>query len=402
MADHVFRGDAQVVLDLWTLTPTVVNSETYTVTINGKTVSYTADSSATAAEIVAGLQAAIAAADIAEFDEYTWSGTTTLIATGPSDGSSRTIAGDGTNTADLAAVHTTTGQGPQTWVAGNFDSAALPANGDNVYVQGTDGDVLYGLDQNSVTLAKLEFTADYTGKVGLPRFNTTGEYFQDRPIDLKISASILKVGDGRGQCSSLMNFHTGTNACVATIFNTGTPADPDFAAVHLIGAHSSNVLEMFGGTVDIAMRLGTTATWPDITVFGGQLRCGTGATLTTVVSAGDAVVETRSAMTTATTRDNGRLIHNNGAITTLTVDGGTVEIRATTPYTIGTLVVAAGKKIDFSRCEAAVTVTNSTAYEGAEIIDPNNKVTWTNATSTPNGAHSVRFVTGAGKNVKVS
>ena len=402
MADHVYRGDSQVVEDVWTLTPTVVNSETYTVTINGKTVSYTADSSALNTEIVAGLIAAIEAADIAEFGEYTWSGTTTLIATGPSDGSARTIAGDGTNTADLAAVHTTTGQGPESFVAGNFDSAALPTDGDNLYVQGTDTGIKFLVDQNGTDLAWLEFTADYTGPVGLARYNTTGGYFEDRETDLKISAAVLRIGDGLGQGSPMMNIDLGVEDCIATIYKTGTPTDPDFAAVHLLGTDSANVLEMFGGTVDIAMRLGTTAEWPSITVFGGSLRCGTGVVLGAVTSAGDGVVETRSAITTATTRDNGRLVHHNGAITTLTVDGGPVEIRATTDYTIGTLVVAAGKTIDFSKCEAAVTVTNSTAYDGATINDPNNKVTWTNATSTPNGAHTVTFVSGTGRSVKVS
>jgi hypothetical protein len=47
----------------FTVTPTAVNSATYRMTVDGQAVEFTADSSATAAEIVTGLKAAIAALD---------------------------------------------------------------------------------------------------------------------------------------------------------------------------------------------------------------------------------------------------------------------------------------------------------------------------------------------------
>ena len=57
------------------ITPTVVNSATYSFNLEGEAITYTADSSATAAEIVAGLQAAITSAGVTGL---TVGGTTTL------------------------------------------------------------------------------------------------------------------------------------------------------------------------------------------------------------------------------------------------------------------------------------------------------------------------------------
>lgn len=60
-----------------TFTPTVANTAVYTLKVNGYTVTFTSDGSATAAEIVTGLKAAIAAET--NITGITTSGTTTLI-----------------------------------------------------------------------------------------------------------------------------------------------------------------------------------------------------------------------------------------------------------------------------------------------------------------------------------
>jgi len=80
--DKIIIGRRQV--DVATLTPTVANNAVYSFKLNGTTISYTSDSSATAAEIVAGLQAAITTAGITDPVD---SGSTTLILTlGAADG----------------------------------------------------------------------------------------------------------------------------------------------------------------------------------------------------------------------------------------------------------------------------------------------------------------------------
>jgi len=91
---------AQVV----TLTPTVVNSAVYTVTIDGVVYSFTSDSNATAAEIVTGLTALIDADTNCPADA---SGSTTLVLTAKAAGHSFTV----TQSANLAQVVTTANVG---------------------------------------------------------------------------------------------------------------------------------------------------------------------------------------------------------------------------------------------------------------------------------------------------
>lgn len=91
------RQDSTIV----TYTPTVANSATYTVTVNGTAYTYISDSSATAAEIVTGLTTAINA-DVAL--PVTASGSTTLILTADVAGTPFSAKA----TTNLVPVYTTT------------------------------------------------------------------------------------------------------------------------------------------------------------------------------------------------------------------------------------------------------------------------------------------------------
>lgn len=69
-------------IDNTVLTPSVANSAVYTVTVNGTAYSFTSDASATAAEITAGLEAAITATGVTVTDN---TGTLTIAPTTPGD-----------------------------------------------------------------------------------------------------------------------------------------------------------------------------------------------------------------------------------------------------------------------------------------------------------------------------
>lgn len=406
MSTIVWRGDAPVVPQVDSFTPTVVNSETYTVTINGKSVSYEADSSTSAQEIVEGLQAALAASVIPEFTEITWTeDNAVLYGTGPSTGKPFTATASGTGSADLTQATVTAAVGPNRVVAANFAGAALPANGDTLVIQDSSASLKYSLDAlSAVTLAALNILADFStgAEVGLSLNNTDANpYYEYRPRYLEVGATLCTIGDGLGQGSPRIALDFGSVQTLVQVIKTGNPSDQDYGAVRLLGTHASNELRVFAGSVDIAMGPAEVSTFLTITASGGVVRCGAGVTLTTVEANGNAVIEVRSAATTITTQGNGTVRKiGGGAVTTINVDGGPVEYSAA--GTITTLVVRAGKTFDASRLTVGVTITNSTAYAGARILDPNGKITWTNATSCPDGADSVTFVTKKGATVKVA
>lgn len=105
-----------------TLTPIVANNAVYNVTINGILSTYTSDGTATAAEIVTGLAAAIAAQSPAL--PVVTSGTVTLILTASNAGQGFTMS----VTANLTVVHTTGDIGPDTAL-----TAILAAGGKSWY-----------------------------------------------------------------------------------------------------------------------------------------------------------------------------------------------------------------------------------------------------------------------------
>lgn len=406
MSTIVWRGDAPAVRQVDTFTPTASNSQTYTITINGKTVSYTADSSATVQEIVEGLQAALAASTIPEFAEITWTeNDSVVIGTGPEDGTPFTATSAATGGGALVQSTTTTAISPNRVVAANFVGAALPTNGDTLVIQDSASSLKFSLAAlSAVTVDLLNILADFSdgGQIGLPYFNRESDaYYEYRGTYLQVGATEVKIGDGNGNGSGLIKLNFGTVQTLVQVFKTGQPADQDYGAVQLIGTHASNALRVFGGSVDVAMGPGEVATFATVTASGGVVRLGGGCTLTTVEADGNAVVEVRSAATTLQTQGSGIIRKiGSGAVTTIDVGGGTVEYSAA--GTITTLTVRAGKTFDASKLTVAVTITNSTAYAGATILDPNGKITWTNATSCPDGADSVRFVTKKGATVKVA
>jgi hypothetical protein len=410
MATTIFRGDAPPVPQVTTLTPGVANSSTYIAEINGKQVSVDSDASALAQEIVEAAQTALEASTLPEFAEITWTENNSIVTgTGPDTGRPFTLT-DGGGSGTWTPSTTTAGDGPSHWKAANF-SAGLPANSDTVILSGNSTSVLYSLDQNAVTLALLDIRADYEGEIGLPEINVddaSNTYYEYRDTHLKISATALRIGSGSGFGSRRIKLNLGSNACDATVFSTSSnPADQDEAAVHLVGSHGSNALQVLGGSVDLSMLPGFAGQWSSIVASGGAVvRCGYDVTLGTVEASGNAQIETRKAVTTLKTTDQGRVVHFAGNITTATVSGGSLTIQAGAALTITTLNAYAGRSLDLSGCDAAVTITDMNIYATPEnpftIIDPGNRLVMTNPAACPNGAGSLIVRTGPARTVKVA
>lgn len=419
MADHIARNDALVVEQVTVITPTAGNNEVFDLRINTKvSESYTSDASGTAQEIVEGLQPLLDALEIPEFAEITWTeDDATIIATGPDTGQPFTIV-DGPGDGAWASISTTAGtpKSPNHWIAENFDSGALPANGDTVYVTGLTPEqgFYWGLDQSAVTLTNLHILADSEAYIGLPEWNEDsqyGAYYQGsyRDTFLKLGITNLFIGAGDGAGSGRIKINLGSVNCNATIYQTSQQrADQDEAPVHLLGGNTASTLQVISGDVDLAMKPGTTGSWATLTLAGsGIVRLGQGVTVVTIDVGGNASVETRSAVTTYTTRENGSMLHiGTGNITTLTLSGGNGKIVATGALTVAQLNGYAGKTLDLSECEGVVTFTNMTIYGTTDqpftIIDPLNKMTMTNAASCVNGAQGLVVRSGAGRNVRLT
>lgn len=281
------------------------------------------------------------------------------------------LTGAGSQTFVTAAL--TANTGPNNWdEANNWDPAAIPVNGDDVFIQNSDVDITEGLDQSLVTLASLTIDQSYTGKIGLPVKND--DYYEYRETYLEISATTLTVGDGEGSGSQRIKIDTGANQTTLITNDTGSGEDAALAAFLWKGTHASNTVSVFKGTFGAASFAGETAVIATLKIgfqtdqFGDSVvECESGCTLTTIdMSGGTLTIE--SAATTITQTEGELTIDGAGVITTLNVKGGVCFYNSTGALTTATVTDTG--VLDFEQNMAAKTVTNPIeVYGDAEIKD---------------------------------
>lgn len=377
MASTRWNGGAKKVAQINRVTPTAVNSETYTITINLKTITYTADASATVAEITAGLTTAFNASTEPEFAEITATDSTTYVTlTADAAGDAFTNTSSASGAATLSTAINTASTGPEDWsTAANWSLNAAPVATDDVYIDKSDWDIKYGLSQAGATLLSLNISSAFTKKIGLPDINADGTtYAEYRTKELTIDATTVNIDSP----SSMIRINAGSVATTLNVKNSGSAPVTGQQAVMWRGTNAANVVNVTAGQVGIAVAGNTVATVATLRIgdrdgAGAEVFCRS-VTLTTVeMQSGTVHLETGC---TTLTVNSGTCELMLGNVTTINARGG--EIRYLGVGTITTLNSSGGSVVDFSRDPRARTVTTSQAYEGATIIDPYRTVTWSN------------------------
>lgn len=382
MATNIFRGDAPAVAQLNTVTPAnVLIGNTFTLVINGKSITYTA-AAATVADVTAGLVALINLSTIPEFHEVLAADITTALtlkAATPGMPIVQTSSAAG-GTATLITATTTASSGPNDWsTPANWSLGLIPVTGDAVYLTQTASNILYGLTQSAVTLASLTADPTFTGTLGLPRFNPSG-YYEYRSPYLVIGVTVGTYAPGSGR----FKVDHGAIAYTVLIPTTGQSTDQGLPAVILKGTNAANVLNILQGSVGVAIEPGDVSTVLTIQI-GYQnaqstdvaLALGAGCTLTTIQQNGGIIVY-QSSVTTHRIQGGGTAtVLGATNITTLDIEAGTVNYQGT--GTIATATIGSnGAKLVFTQDPRARTITNLTLDAGATLLDPNKTVTFTN------------------------
>jgi hypothetical protein len=377
MATLKWRGDAAKVAQINAVTPASVTiGNTFTVTINGKTITVTA-TAATVANVTGLLAAAITASTIPEFQEVTAADATTKVtltartAGVPFTQTSSSADGTGSAGHSLSTSATTANSGPNSWIAANFSTGSLPVDGDTVYLEG-DVDILYEINQSTIDLVALFISG--TLKIGLPEYNSAG-YVEYRTRYLTLTADTVNIGYGDGSQSGRVLLSLGNNATVLNISNTGAAIEQGVPAVVIQGhASATYTFVILKGSVGIATELSQVCVTDVVTIADGTITLGTGCTLATVNQAGGTL--TSWANITALNVTGGDCTPMSGTVGTLTLDAGNVFYRST--GTITTLKVGSDGVIDFTQDPRARTVTTTTIQASSKIFDTNKTVTWTN------------------------
>lgn len=397
MSTRRWLGTAPPVAQVDTLTAggTIEATDIFKMTINGKTLSVVAGSTvaATVATTIAAAWNALTAANgYPEFAEITALATSggALTLTADVKGkpftctvSSTETNGDAADAQTFGTASTVANSGPNDWsTATNWSGGAVPVDSDDVIIEDSAVDILYGLDQSSIQPTSLTIRRNYTGKIGLPNRNAGG-YEEYREKYLKIGPTTLTVGVGdAGAGSSRIKIDAGTDQTAVTVHHTAAPVDSNSYAFTFKGTHASNTLTVKSGSVGVAPYASETATLTALNVGylnnvagDSNVFLGSGCTLTTITQTGGNLVVQNNA-TTITMQGGTLSMRGAATITTLHINEGTVFDESTGTYT--TVNVGAGGVYDSSRLLSAKTITTANLRAGSGVRDPNAKVTFTN------------------------
>ena len=414
MATYVWTGDAPAVAQVDTVQVTAYDAATtYTLTINGKSISVPGNTSVN--QTASDLADEWNNSTIPEFAEVTASvSTDTVTLTADTAGVPYTATSSksgGTGTIG-SVTSSTANDGPNVWGANNFKNTstaarALPGGSDTVIFEDSSVDCKYGLDQSSAgELTALHIEAGYTGEIGLARTNSDGgtEYNEYRDRYLKINATNIYIGEGSGGGSGRLQIDCDNTSATTTgvdVITSASAAESNRHAVQVQGGATIS-LTIHGGTVDIAPEAGSSVVIDDVTASGtSEVRCAADA-VGVLTASGSATVDCDQNITTLTMTDGPTVtLRESATITTANVNGGTLNHESS--GTVTTMNIGSNGAVDRSGSQKSCTFTNTTMAKGATLDDSNALVTFTNDIDLGlTGLEDVTLRVGIGRNIGVS
>ena len=204
--------------------------------------------------------------------------------------------------------------------ASNWTPSGVPTASDNVrLVAAFDTAMSTNLDGLSgVSLGDFIVEEGYSGTIGTST------------ADLQITCSSFEF---HGSGKSYIDLEASN--ITATVHGSASAASVGTFGLSLIGSNLA-ALVVSSGSVALAGFMGTTATAAAVRVSGGSLFLGSGCTLTTVTTYGG-TTNTRANITTVNGYGGTMRTGEQAAITTLLVDGASVDDRSTGTITTATV-----------------------------------------------------------------
>ena len=386
MATGYFIGKAASVAQVTKIVySSIVATDTYSVTINGKTVSYVALSTSLGDLIDALVSAWNSSAEpehqemvAARREDPTLSG---LQLTGRGGVPSTVSAGATTGTATVTTP--TAASGPNFWnVAANWLGSVLPSAADTVIVTNSAVDILYGLT-DTTNYAILIIEASYQGAIGLPETNSNGyPEYRTRRLTLGTGSAInVQIGYGTGNHASRLYLDLQGSNATMTVCGSNANTFSGYP-IQIIGTASGSTANVYGGSVQFDSSSTSIVTTLNIIEEAGaqtrpDVRLTDKVTSVTVTCIGGSLL-LEGSTTTLIARDSAKVsVAKAAAAANVTVSNRAQVDWETSGGITTKLIVQPLGIANFGNVGTAKTVAACDAYSGADIRDPNAKVTWT-------------------------
>ncbi len=358
------------------------SGQTYTLTINNKSISYTAAAS-TSADVFAGLVAAWEAALAVELQEATATVSSGVLLTADVAGKPFTVTATATAGITSTITAVTAATGPNYFSnAANWSGNSLPSAGDDLRFRNSTVSLLYDLE-SATDYASVTIESTFTGDIGLPASNSSN-YPEYRPRFLKLGTSTsysIRIGQGTGSRSSRILIDANGNNVTVQVYGTGQATGTESPVV-LKNTGSSSTVEFYSGFMTIDSDSSHSLASCNLIASQssgsqGRLVIAEGVAAGVVKALGGELEISGSATS---------LIASGGARCTITGEGTCPVIRADSgaivyydsTEDVATSVEAANQgTLDFSRNGSPKAVAAATIHGGGKILDPLSIVTWT-------------------------
>jgi hypothetical protein len=417
MSNCIWLGSAVSVQQVrsYTVGGTPNVNDVFLLTVGSKTFSYTAGASPTPAAVAAGVAAMLQATsttlnpELAQLAIGYVAGGATFTITGvagvPFD--IETALGDGnTGSGTFTWTDTVPASGPNfANAAANWSGGAVPESGDSIYLTNSSVSLLYGLDMSAITDVSLTVDSTFTGTVGLPRNRGIpgGPSFSEYlPQYWRIGATTCYLNTGGGR------FKLDTGSAGTSLFITGaaSSAEAGIKTILWVGT-GSNAVNISKGSFAAANFPGETAAisvlnqeWQSNQAGDSDVRLGPGCSVATVTKTGG-TLEINSGTSTFLQNGVGTTTFLAGAQGTVSVFGsGSILYGEASNY--ASLNVSGGATADFRRGGGAITGTNTSLTGVFSLLDPGQRITFTNPVAVSNPDPSSVLNLGATYNLQRS
>ena len=386
MAIKTFTGRAANVAQVTKIVySTITAGQTYSVTVNGKVVSYVATTGVLGDLIDAMVSLWNSSAEpehqeliAARREDPTLSG---LQLTGRVSGVPSTVTA-GATVGSATVTEPTAPSGPKFWnVAANWSGSTLPVAADDLVLESYSGDILYGLtDTNNYT--SLKILSSFTGSIGLPAVASSGypEYRTQRLTLGSGSALVIEVGSGVGTASGRIRLDVNSSNTTLTVFKTGQGGFSGEKSLDLVELGAGSTVRVYGGSVKIDQSaMAVVDVYSQSTAFGASSEASVelgSSTVTSLTVVGGSVTVGGNVTTLIARTRSSVIVDRAASVGTVKVSEQAVLDWRSSAGVTTTLDIESNGDVRFGSVATTKTVAACKLFQGGSLSDPMSRVTW--------------------------